>query len=117
MNDRHAMPRHVYAALIATLLVFSFASAIADWSIPDSVQARLDELPPEQEEFVTSGAIIQLIPSTQLEHEFANRDQESLQTLIGDLMIVASELNTTRSATWARRRSISRPSDSMFVQD
>lgn len=92
MNDRQATPRYMLIALAASLLMLSFGSAFAEWPVPDAVQARFDELTAEQQEFVSSGAIISLIPGRQLEHEFATRDAESLQALIGDLMTIAAGL-------------------------
>lgn len=91
MIERQAMLQHVLIAWAATLL-FLPGPADAEWNMPDAIESRLGDLPGEQQAFVSSGAIIRLIPATQLEHEFATRDDDDLRALIGDLMTVSVEL-------------------------
>ena len=80
---------------ITLLLAFLFPaaqSAYAEWSIPDEFQTQVSVLTNEQTQFITSGAILEIIPERQLLHELASRDADGLQTLINDLMSVAEQM-------------------------
>ena len=80
---------------ITLLLAFLFPaaqSACAEWSIPDEFQTQVSVLTNEQTQFITSGAILDIIPERQLLHELASRDADGLQTLVNDLMSVAEQM-------------------------
>ena len=80
---------------ITLLLAFLFPaaqSAYAEWSIPDEFQTQVSVLTNEQTQFITSGAILEIIPERQLLHELASRDADGLQTLVNDLMSVAEQM-------------------------
>ena len=92
MNHHQSLVRNVPVILFVTLLSLWFGTALAEWSVPESIEDKLAELDEQQQAFVASGAIIDLMPARQLEHEFATRDTDSLKALIADLMAVASEM-------------------------
>jgi agmatinase len=74
-------------------LLFSLAQVVhADWSIPDELQPQVSALTDEQTQFITSGAILEIIPERQLLHELASRDADGLRALLDDLMSVAMQM-------------------------
>ena len=78
--------------LFSALLLPTAQSVNADWSVPDELQAQVSSLSDEQSVFITSGAILDIIPERQLLHELAERDADSLRSLIDDLISVASQM-------------------------
>lgn len=63
--------------------------ALAQWSLPDALESKLDGLSEAQADFVTSGAAVTFLPGRQLEHEIATRNTASLAGFIDDLMALA----------------------------
>ena len=80
------------SALLLALLIFPFASALAEWSVPQELSDKVDALDEAQRSFITSGAAITVVPESQLKHELATREPESLARLIADLMTVAEQM-------------------------
>jgi agmatinase len=74
------------------LLFLPFASAAAQWSIPDELRAQASVLNDQQLEFISSGAALEFMPQRQLEHELAARDADGLRALLDDLMSLADEM-------------------------
>jgi agmatinase len=79
-------------ALGSAWLLLSVESASGQWSIPQELQARARVLTEQQRAFITSGAILEFIPESQLEHELASRDPDSLRALMNDLMSLADKM-------------------------
>ena len=80
---------------ITLLLVLNFSinqTAYADWSVPNELQPQIGVLSDQQAFFITSGAILELIPERQLLHELTVRDDDDLQALVNDLMLVAEQM-------------------------
>lgn len=77
---------------LLTFLVVPFAVALGDWSVPEDLSDKVNALNEAQRAFITSGAAITIVPESQLEHELATREPESLARLISDLMTVAEQL-------------------------
>ena len=75
--------------LLALLLPFA---AIGDWSVPQDLSDKVDALDAEKRSFITSGAAIDVIPESQLKHELATREPESLEKLLDDLIAVAKQM-------------------------
>ena len=84
--------RYALVTLILALLLSPFEGALGQWSVPDSLGAKVSVLNDEQLQFITSGAALEFIPERQLEHELATRDADGLRTLVDDLMSVAREM-------------------------
>ena len=82
----------VRITLLLALLFPAAYDAHSDWSIPDELQSQASVLSDEQTAFITSGAILEIIPERQLLHELASRDAEGLQSFVNDLMAVADEM-------------------------
>ena len=76
----------VLVTLALTTFLSPYESALAQWPIPDQLQAKASELNEQQLEFINSGAVLGFIPEQQLEHELATRDAESLRSFVDDLM-------------------------------
>ena len=74
------------------LLMFPVASALGDWSVPEALSDKVNALDEGQRSFITSGAAVTIVPESQLEHELATREPESLAQLISDLMVVAEQM-------------------------
>ncbi len=83
--------RGTHTFLLALLLI-PFTSALGEWSVPPELSDKVDALNDAQRSFVTSGAAITVIPASQLKHELATREPESLERLMNDLMAVAKQL-------------------------
>jgi agmatinase len=83
--------RGVQFCLLA-LLVLPVSGALGDWSVPEELRAKVNELDEAQRDFITSGAAIDIVPERQLEHELTTRDTDSLKKLIDDLMAVAEQM-------------------------
>ena len=77
---------------VLAVLLLPFASAMGDWSVPESLKSKVDALDDTQREFITSGAVINIIPERQLTHELESRDAESMAKLLDDLMAVAAQM-------------------------
>jgi len=82
----------VRITFLLALLFLTSQYAHAEWSIPDELQTQASVLSDEQTQFITSGAILDIIPERQLLHELASRDAEGLQGLVNDLMSVAEQM-------------------------
>ena len=76
---------------ILALLLIPFAGALGEWSVPAEFSDKVDTLSKAQRSFITSGAAITVIPESQLKHELATREPESLKKLMDDLMTVAEQ--------------------------
>jgi len=74
---------------LLTLLLLPFASVFGEWSVPSEFSDKVDALDEAQRSFITSGAAITVIPESQLKHELATREPESLERLLDDLITVA----------------------------
>ena len=61
----------VLVTLALTTFLSPYESALAQWPIPDQLQAKASELNEQQLEFINSGAVLGFIPEQQLEHEHA----------------------------------------------
>ena len=77
--------------LVLALLLIPFMGALGAWSVPQELSDKVDALNEAQRSFVTSGAAITVIPESQLKHELATREPESLGRLMDDLMTVARQ--------------------------
>lgn len=89
MTIRERLTRRVAVALLFALML---SVAQAQWSVPDALQSQVSELNDEQRDFITSGAILKIIPERQLLHELGARDADSLRKLVDDLMAVAAQM-------------------------
>ena len=76
---------------LLALLLIPFAGALGAWSVPQELSEKVDALNKAQRAFITSGAAITVIPESQLKHELATREPESLKKLMDDLMTVAEQ--------------------------
>jgi agmatinase len=76
--------------LIALLL--PFAGALGEWSVPQEFRSKVDTLDEVQRAFITSGAAIRFIPESQLEHELATREADSLAVLVNELIAAAAQM-------------------------
>jgi len=79
-------------AICTVSMLLSGESALAQWSIPEELQARADVLNGDQLEFLTSGAILAFIPERQLEHELAARNADGMRAFVDDLMALADQM-------------------------
>jgi arginase family enzyme len=77
---------------LLALLLIPFTGAFGQWSVPPELSDKVDALNAAQRSFITSGAAITFIPESQLVHELATREPDSLQKLLDDLMTVAGQL-------------------------
>jgi agmatinase len=77
---------------VLALLLLPFSGALGAWSVPQELSDKVDALNTAQRSFITSGAAITVIPESQLKHELATREPESLGRLMDDLMTVAGQL-------------------------
>ncbi len=77
---------------LLTSLMLPFTGALGDWSVPEEFSDKVDALNAAQRFFITSGAAITIVPESQLKHELATREAESLARLISDLMTVAEQM-------------------------
>jgi agmatinase len=108
--------RGLRAIFLGTLLIAS-QGAIADWSVPTELAAKVGALSEPQRAFIESGAAIDVMPERQLVHELTTRDAASLGRLIDDLIAVAEQMGysperdmgaaplnlTTKRFVWAVR--------------
>jgi agmatinase len=79
-------------AFLLALLLSATQSAYAEWLVPNELQGTVDALTDEQIQFITSGAILEIIPEPQLLHELATRDADSLGRLVDDLVSVSEKM-------------------------
>ena len=84
--------RRAKIALLLALLLPVAQSAYAEWSVPDELRTKVAALSDEQIQFITSGAILEIIPERQLLHELASRDADSLSKLVDDLVSVSQKM-------------------------
>ncbi len=84
--------RSTKTSLLFAFLLSAAPGAYAEWSVPDELQGKVDVLNDEQTQFITSGAILEIIPERQLLHELTTRDAESLGKLVNDLMSVSDRM-------------------------
>jgi len=84
--------RHAKIALLLAVLLPAAHSAYAEWLVPSELQGKVDALTDEQIQFITSGAVLEIIPERQLLHELATRDAESLGRLVDDLVSVSENM-------------------------
>ncbi len=92
MISQRFLTHRALVTLCSALLLLFVESALAQWSIPDELQAQASVLNDEQTAFITSGAILKYIPERQLEHELATRDANRLRSLMDDLMSLAEKM-------------------------
>jgi agmatinase len=92
MNPPGQSNRHYIAVILPAWLLIACGPALAQWVVPDELQAAVDTLNGEQAAFVTSGSALDFIPERQLKHELASRDADGLRRFINDLMAVATEM-------------------------
>jgi len=76
-------------ALLFAFLLPAAQSVSGQWPVPDELTAPMSVLNDQQTQFITSGAILEIIPERQLLHELASRDAGSLRALVDDLMSLA----------------------------
>ncbi len=79
-------------SFVVAMLALPFAAANGDWAVPDDLASKVDVLNEAQQAFITSGAVIDIIPERQLTHELATRDADSMAKLLDELMAVASQM-------------------------
>jgi len=79
------------ATLIAMLFI-PLSGALGDWPVPSEYKDKVDALDEAQRVFITSGAAVDFIPESQLEHELATRDAASLAQLLNDLIAAAAQM-------------------------
>lgn len=82
----------VTRASITFLLLLSLPIASADWPVPENLRSEVDSLSDEHAQFISSGAILKIIPERQLVHELSSRDTMSMSALINDLISVAETM-------------------------
>ena len=78
--------------ILVALLLIPYTGALGAWSVPQELSDKVDALNEAQRSFITSGAAITVIPESQLKHELATREPESLERLMNDLITVAKQL-------------------------
>ena len=78
--------------ILLAMLVLPVSGALGEWSVPEELSDKVNALDDAQRSFITSGAAINVVPESQLEHELATREPESLGRLIDDLMTVAEQM-------------------------
>lgn len=88
--------RFALFTFVATIVVAPFESALAEWSIPDELQAAASALNDEQTTFITSGDALKFVPERQLEHELATRNADNLRRFVDDLMSLAAQMGYDR---------------------
>ena len=86
-----SIPRNLLSASIVWLIIAG--DALAQWAVPDELQAAVNALADNQQTFITSGKVLDFIPERQLEHELATRDSAKMAELIDDLMALAAEMS------------------------
>jgi len=79
-------------SITTALLLLTVQAAVAEWSVPDELQDKVESLSAEQREFIVSGAAIDIVPERQLIHELTARDGDGLTRLIDDLLAVAAQM-------------------------
>lgn len=89
--DRNKNTRGMGLSWLA-LLVLPVTAALADWTVPDQLQSKVDALSDGQQAFIVSGTAIDIIPERQLVHELETRDAASMAQLIDDLMAAAMQM-------------------------
>ena len=77
--------------LLLAFVLLPFTTSLAEWSVPKDLSDKVSALNDAQQAFITSGTAITIVPETQLKHELATRDPESLAKLIDDLIAVAAQ--------------------------
>ncbi len=88
--------RFALCTFLATIVLAPFESALAEWSIPDELQAAASALNDEQTTFITSGDALKFVPERQLEHELATRNADNLRRFVDDLMSLAAQMGYDR---------------------
>ena len=78
--------------LLLAFLLPAAESVYAEWSVPEELQTQVSVLNDEQTQFITSGAVLEIIPERQLLHELAKRDADSLRSLIDDLISLSEKM-------------------------
>jgi agmatinase len=92
MNFPDFRTRLAAGTLFAAFLLSPFNGALGQWSVPGEMRAAMDALNAEQNDFITSGDVLDFIPERQLEHELTTRDADSLRTFVDDLMSLAAQM-------------------------
>jgi len=90
MTAAHAPVTGRRATLLITLLVST--AALADWTVPATLQERASVLDQAQLEFLASGVALDFVPERQLEHVIATRDADGLRAFVDDLMSLAEQM-------------------------
>lgn len=89
----HSLRAGTLAIALAAASCLTAAYALgAEWSVPAPLSGRLAELDATQRTFITSGAALDFLPASQLEHALATRDQDELSSMLNDLLAVAEEM-------------------------
>ena len=68
------MTRRGLRTIFLGALIIASQAAIADWSVPAELAARVEALSEQQRAFIESGAAIDVLPERQLIHELTTRD-------------------------------------------
>ncbi len=85
--------RSVFWSMLFCGLPLLVSSVHADWQVPAPLVEKLAALNPEQQGFLTSGAVLDFLPQRQLEHEFNTRKPEQLAELVNELMALADAMD------------------------
>lgn len=92
MNAREIRARCVATLGGALLFVMASSAMAAEWRLPRELNDKLAGLDPAQRQFVVSGAILDVAPARQVEHELVSRDAAGIGVLVDELMAVAEQM-------------------------
>lgn len=92
MTTRALSMHFAKVILLLVLLLPVMQSAHSLWAVPKDLHSQLSTLSDKQTQFITSGAVLKIIPERQLLHELASRDADSLRSLVDDLMSLAERM-------------------------
>lgn len=92
MSIRILISHLVSITLFVALLLAASDRAFGQWAVPEDFATAVAALTDEQQQFITSGAVLDYIPERQLEHELATRDADKLRKFLNDLMALAKRM-------------------------
>ena len=92
LNVRFKLASIAAAALYGSLLLAGHNALAADWSLPSNLDESIQSLDPAARQFITSGAVLDFLPASQLEHELATRDAAGIEVMVNDLLAIAEEM-------------------------
>ncbi len=92
MSACASLKQATWLVLLAAVLFAVASGTHAQWSVPEHLSSKLEQLNAEQAAFINSGAVLEFIPQRQIEHELATRDADSLKTLLDELLSLAAKM-------------------------